>query len=259
MTTEERVDHLERELAAAKRGVRWLLAGMILLACIGSGAVAWALHAQNGRYAFTGDGGRFLLDTRTGHRWAFGPGEDTAVIIDMGTISNPKWDRTNVHYEPTEREVNGPKATAAAPPERLLTDAEVFARRPLSPTTQSAGTTMFGDPTIEAADVPIPPGFVLESEPQTRPSTATQPAWMRAPVVDEPAQRSFVPAWPTLRPLELRLNLAEMTIDKVKSRLDSAESENSILRLDLRAAELKVYGLESKVSKLEGTVGEFRR
>ena len=40
MTTEERLEKLEQELARAKRRNRWLLAGAVL--CLGIVALAWA-------------------------------------------------------------------------------------------------------------------------------------------------------------------------------------------------------------------------
>ena len=42
MTTEERLDHLERQLSRANRRNRWLLAGVGL--CLGIGLVAWTFR-----------------------------------------------------------------------------------------------------------------------------------------------------------------------------------------------------------------------
>ena len=50
MTTEERLEHLERELARAKRRNRWLVAGLVL--CLGALVVVWA-RGTPGRYALT--------------------------------------------------------------------------------------------------------------------------------------------------------------------------------------------------------------
>ncbi|MCX5674718.1 MAG: hypothetical protein NTX87_06895 [Planctomycetota bacterium] len=85
MTTEERLENLERELARAKRCNHWLLAGLVL--CLGTSVVVWALGAQ-GRYAVSGLGGAaYVLDTRTGQVWlrmATGGG------INLGTNDHPK-------------------------------------------------------------------------------------------------------------------------------------------------------------------------
>ena len=82
MTTEERLENLERELARAKRRNRWLLAGLGL--CLGILVVVWGMQ---GRYAVAAtQGGAYVLDTRTGHLWLRAAG----MSIDVGTNETPK-------------------------------------------------------------------------------------------------------------------------------------------------------------------------
>jgi hypothetical protein len=86
MTTEERLEKLERELARAKRRNRWLLAGLSL--CLGALVVVWALGSNTpGRYALSGAGGvAYVLDTKTSRLWARGHG----ITVYLGTNDNPK-------------------------------------------------------------------------------------------------------------------------------------------------------------------------
>ena len=85
MTTEERLENLERELARAKRSNRWLLAGLGL--CLGASLVVWALGGNSqGRYAVAGDGPAYVLDTRTGQLWRR---EDTR-MYNLGTPDHPR-------------------------------------------------------------------------------------------------------------------------------------------------------------------------
>ena len=93
MTTEERLEKLERELARAKRRNRWLLAGLGL--CLGALVVVWALSRNTqGRYAVAtlGTEGAFVLDTRTGQLWARGSSaRGSSLSVDFGTNDNPKY------------------------------------------------------------------------------------------------------------------------------------------------------------------------
>jgi len=87
MTTEERLENLERELARAKRCNRWLIAGLVL--CLGASVVVWALGGdKQGRYAVAGtESAAYVLDTRTSQLWvrsSFGR------CIYLGTNDNPK-------------------------------------------------------------------------------------------------------------------------------------------------------------------------
>jgi len=87
MTTEERLENLERELARTKRRNRCLLAGLVL--CLGALVVVWALGRDTpGRYAVAtlGTEGAIVLDTRTSQLWARGP----SVSIYLGTNDHPK-------------------------------------------------------------------------------------------------------------------------------------------------------------------------
>jgi hypothetical protein len=87
MTTEERLEKMERELARGKRFNRWVLAGLVL--CLGAGVVVWALSRETpGRYAVAtlGTEGAIVLDTRTSRLWARAPGRS----IYLGTNDNPK-------------------------------------------------------------------------------------------------------------------------------------------------------------------------
>ncbi len=96
MTTEERLEKLEQDLARVKRRHRWLVAVAIL--CLGALVVVWARSSgTQGRYALSGDGVAYILDTRTGHLWMR---EDNR-FTDYGTIDNPKWELSE-----TERKVN---------------------------------------------------------------------------------------------------------------------------------------------------------
>ena len=90
MTTEERLDKLEREFTAAKRGTRWLVAVLVLF--IGAWVAVWAVtREKQGRYALAGDNGAvFILDTNKGQLWWRAPLGGTGRIIDCGTIDNPK-------------------------------------------------------------------------------------------------------------------------------------------------------------------------
>jgi hypothetical protein len=87
MTTEERLENLERELARAKRRNRWLLTGLGL--CLGASVFVWALGRDTpGRYAVAtiGTEGAFVLDTRTGQLWARGYSR----TVYLGTNDNPR-------------------------------------------------------------------------------------------------------------------------------------------------------------------------
>ena len=86
MTTEERLENLERELARAKRSNRWLLAGLGL--CLGASLVVWALGRNSqGRYAIGGElGTPCVLDTRTGQLWR----RDYDHMYNLCTHDNPK-------------------------------------------------------------------------------------------------------------------------------------------------------------------------
>ena len=87
MTTEERLENLERELARAKRRNRWLVIGAAI--CLGI-VFACLFFTRPGRYALSsGVGGVYVLDTRTGQLWARGPGRS----IYLGTNDNPKEER----------------------------------------------------------------------------------------------------------------------------------------------------------------------
>jgi len=89
MTTEERLEVLERELARTKRRNRWLLAGLVL--CLGALVVVWATQ---GRYALSSMGtfGVYVLDTRTGQLWV--RYSDNVIrsweTIYLGTNDDPK-------------------------------------------------------------------------------------------------------------------------------------------------------------------------
>jgi len=87
MTTEERLENLERELARANRRNRWLVIGLVL--CLGASVVVWALCRDTpGRYAVStiGSEGAFVLDTRTGQLWARGYSK----TVYLGTNENPR-------------------------------------------------------------------------------------------------------------------------------------------------------------------------
>lgn len=86
MTTEERLENLERELADTRRSNRWLLAGLGL--CLGASIVVWALGGNTqGRYALSEAGGYpFVLDTRTSQLWLRTPEE----TMYYGTNDQPK-------------------------------------------------------------------------------------------------------------------------------------------------------------------------
>ena len=86
MTTEERLENLERELARAKRRNRWLLAGLGL--CLGALVVVWALGWNTpGRYVLSGaGGGAYVLDTKTSRLWVRGP----EIKMYLGTNEQPK-------------------------------------------------------------------------------------------------------------------------------------------------------------------------
>ena len=67
MTTEERLENLESELARTSRRNRHLLIGAAI--CLGV-VFAWLLFTRPGRYALSsGMGGVYVLDTRTGQLW----------------------------------------------------------------------------------------------------------------------------------------------------------------------------------------------
>ena len=51
MTTEERLEKLERELTRAKRCNCWLVAGLVL--CLGASVVVWALSREWGLAIFS--------------------------------------------------------------------------------------------------------------------------------------------------------------------------------------------------------------
>ncbi|MCX5649031.1 MAG: hypothetical protein NTX40_08040 [Planctomycetota bacterium] len=101
MTTEERLENLERELARAKRRNRWLLAGLGL--CLGALVVVWATQ---GRYAISvsASGAVYVLDTKTGQIWfrtigeaerynyAESQNEYFGVSHNCGTNENPKFE-----------------------------------------------------------------------------------------------------------------------------------------------------------------------
>jgi len=93
MTTEERLENLECELARAKRRNRWLLAGLIL--CLAASVALWALNRDaQGRYAIAGTMSEaYVLDTRTGQLWRrtsiYVHEHDTT--ISLGTNDHPTW------------------------------------------------------------------------------------------------------------------------------------------------------------------------
>ena len=88
MTTEERLENLERELARTKRRNRWQVAGLVL--CLGALVVVWVLGRNSpGRYALSG---AYVLDTRTGQLWNRAGGS-----VYCGTNDHPK-------YKPMKRE-----------------------------------------------------------------------------------------------------------------------------------------------------------
>ena len=90
MTTEERLEKLERELARGQRFNRWLLAGLVLW--IGAWFVVWALsREQQGRYALSaGRTKAYVLDTRTGQLWQRGSGTYANTHYYLGTNENPE-------------------------------------------------------------------------------------------------------------------------------------------------------------------------
>jgi len=92
MTTEERLENLERELARAKRRNRWLLAGLVLW--LGTSVVVWSLSGnKQGRYALSGAREvAYVLDTKTSRLWLRGPG----ITIYLGTNDNPKNERKEI-------------------------------------------------------------------------------------------------------------------------------------------------------------------
>jgi hypothetical protein len=97
LTTDERLDRLERELARA----RWFNRGLLvaLVVCLAAGVVVWERVGQNGRYALSGNwkSGQVILDTRTSQRWMpDGERKNKSVIIDLGTIEKPTWERREV-------------------------------------------------------------------------------------------------------------------------------------------------------------------
>jgi len=91
MTTEERLENLERELARANRRNRWMVAGLAL--CLGASIVVWVLGGnKHGRYALSGIGGAaYVLDTKTSRLWVRGSG----ITIYLGTNDQPKDERLN--------------------------------------------------------------------------------------------------------------------------------------------------------------------
>jgi hypothetical protein len=92
MTTEERLETLERELARAKRRNCWLLAGLVL--CLGALVVVWALGWNTpGRYALSEAGGAaYVLDTKTSRLWV----RSSRGSCYLGTNDNPKFERKEI-------------------------------------------------------------------------------------------------------------------------------------------------------------------
>jgi hypothetical protein len=86
MTTEERLQQVEKEVARGKRFTCWILAGPV--ACLGALLVLLAVNmGKQGPYAVSAvSNGVCVLDTRTGQTWVRAPGID----IDLGTPENPK-------------------------------------------------------------------------------------------------------------------------------------------------------------------------
>jgi len=89
VTTEERLENVERELARTKRRNLWLLAGLVV--CLGVSLVAWALGRNTqGRYVLSEVGGLpVVLDTKTSRLWFRG----SSVSVYVGTNDDPKEER----------------------------------------------------------------------------------------------------------------------------------------------------------------------
>jgi len=90
MTTEERLENLERELARAKRRNRWLVAGLVL--CLAASVVVFALGGDKpGRYSIAGTmSTAYVLDTRTGQLWLHAESViHSGDTIYLGTLDHP--------------------------------------------------------------------------------------------------------------------------------------------------------------------------
>ena len=114
MTTEERLERLERELARMRTSTRWLLAGLVLTLCLMAGVVG--LTPKYGRYAISE---HRILDTSTGHLWWFEPDAD-AFITDCGTLEHPKFEERKVRLPRTPVKVDDKRnlirSTSQVPP-----------------------------------------------------------------------------------------------------------------------------------------------
>ncbi len=99
MTTEERLERLEQELACVRRRNRWLVVGLVL--CLGASVVVWALsREQQGRYSLSAGNAAYVLDTRTGQLWLRFPGNNEY----LGTNENPKDENIEMQEAAAEKD-----------------------------------------------------------------------------------------------------------------------------------------------------------
>jgi len=106
MTTEERLEKLEHELARAKRRNRCLMIGAAI--CLGI-VFAWLFSARPGRYALSGFGGAvYVLDTRTSQLWERkidvtsgdrGQAVPWVCVDEFGTNEKPAYARTKTQMQ----------------------------------------------------------------------------------------------------------------------------------------------------------------